>query len=286
MPINGVWLILFVFLLAASFYFFYPKIENFFIFYPDRSLETDPANWGLNYEEVSFEAGDGTKLHGWFFPLPGKGPFILFCHGNAGNISHRIENVKLLLDYGLQVFIYDYRGYGRSGGRPSETGLYQDGLAAYDYLVERKEILPDRIIPFGRSLGAAVAMEIATRRDIRSIIIESAFTSTKDMAKNMFLFQLLSPFLPHHYNNLGKIKSITVPKLIIHGKTDEIVPFRMGQRLYRAASAPKYFFPIHGAGHNDTYFTGGKRYFQIFSGFAKNSRIETHDPRESKKRNH
>lgn len=277
MPINGIWLILLVFLLAASFYFFYPKIENFFIFYPDRSIETVPTNWGLNYEEVSFEAGDGTRLHGWFFPLPGKRPTILFCHGNAGNISHRLENVKLLLDYGLQVFIYDYRGYGRSGGRPSEAGLYQDGLAAYDYLVEHKKILPNRIIPFGRSLGAAVAMEIATKRDVRSLIIESAFTSTKDMAKSMFLFQLLSPFLPSHYNNLRKIKGITVPKLIIHGETDEIVPFSMGQRLYRAANAPKYFFPINGAGHNDTYFVGGKRYFQIFSGFAKNSRIEAHD---------
>lgn len=277
MPINGIWLILLVFLLAASFYFFYPKIENFFIFYPDRSIETVPTNWGLNYEDVSFEAGDGTRLHGWFFPLPGKRPTILFCHGNAGNISHRLENVKLLLDYGLQVFIYDYRGYGRSGGRPSEAGLYQDGLAAYDYLVEHKKILPNRIIPFGRSLGAAVAMEIATKRDVRSLIIESAFTSTKDMAKSMFLFQLLSPFLPSHYNNLRKIKGITVPKLIIHGETDEIVPFSMGQRLYRAANAPKYFFPINGAGHNDTYFVGGKRYFQIFSGFAKNSRIEAHD---------
>jgi fermentation-respiration switch protein FrsA (DUF1100 family) len=286
MPINGIWLILLVFLLAVSFYFFYQKIENFFIFYPDRSIETVPANWGLNYEDVSFEAGDGTRLHGWFFPLPGKGPTILFCHGNAGNISHRIENVKLLLDYGLQVFLYDYRGYGSSGGRPSEAGLYQDGLAAYDYLVERKNILPDRIIPFGRSLGAAVAMEIATKRDVRSLIIESAFTSTKDMAKSMFLFQLLSPFLPPHYNNLRKIKGITVPRLIIHGETDEIVPFSMGQMLYRAASVPKYFFPIHGAGHNDTYFVGGKRYFQIFSDFAKNSRIEAYDSPESGKRNH
>ena len=277
MPTNGIWLILLVFFLAAAFYFFYPKIENFFIFYPDRSLETVPSDWDLNFEDVSFEAGDGTKLHGWFFPLPGKEPTILFCHGNAGNISHRIENVKLLLDYGLQVFIYDYRGYGRSGGRPSETGIYQDGLAAYDYLVERKKILPDRIIPFGRSLGAAVAIEIATRRDVRSLIIESAFTSTKDMAKSMFLFQLLSPFLPPHYNNLRKIKGIHVPILIIHGESDEIVPFSMGQRLYQAAFVHTLFFHLRGAGHNDTYFIGGEGYFQIFSGFAKNSRIEAHD---------
>ena len=212
-----------------------------------------------------------------FFPCRVKGPLSFFPTGMQVISPIVLKMFKLLLDYGLQVFIYDYRGYGRSGGKPSETGLYQDGLAAYDYLVDRKGISPDRIIPFGRSLGAAVATEIATKRNVRSLIIESAFTSTKGMAKNMFLFQLLSPFLPHHYNNLGKIKSIAVPKLIIHGKADEIIPFSMGEMLHRAANAPKYFFPITGAGHNDTYFIGGKEYFQIFSGFARNSRIEGHN---------
>jgi fermentation-respiration switch protein FrsA (DUF1100 family) len=248
---------------------FYPWIESFFVFFPDRSLCATPADWGLTAEDVCFEATDGTRLHGWFFPLHRTSPVILFSHGNAGNISHRLENVKLLVDQGFQAFIYDYRGYGRSGGRPSERGIYQDGLAAYDYLISHKKIAPDRIISFGRSLGAAAAIEIAMRREVRSLIVESAFTSTKDMAKQMFLFQLLSPFLPANYNNLKKIQTIHVPKLIIHGEEDEIVPFLMGQRLYRAAPDPRLFYSIPRAGHNDTYLVGGKDYAEVFSRFAR-----------------
>jgi fermentation-respiration switch protein FrsA (DUF1100 family) len=281
MPKGWIGCILLVFALGFSFWFFYSTIENFIVFHPDRSLVRNPSDGRLNYEDVFFDAPDRTRLHGWFFPLPGKAPLILFCHGNAGNISDRMENVKQLLDHGLQVFIFDYRGYGRSSGRPTEAGIYQDGLAAYDYLVKERKTAPDRIILFGRSLGAAVAVEIAMRRDVRSLIIESAFTSTKDMAKQMFLFQLLSPVVPPNYHNLKKIKKITVPKLIIHGEQDAIVPFSMGRRLYQAACGPKFFYPIKGAGHNDSYLVGGRRYFEAFSGFAKNSRIDAHDPPES-----
>jgi len=257
--------------LGVLFCLLYPSIEDFFVFFPDRPFRATPADWGLNVEEVSFEAEDGMRLHGWFFSLDNNAPIILFSHGNAGNISHRLENVKLLLDQGLRVFIYDYRGYGRSRGRPSEKGIYQDGLAAYDYLIRRKRISPDSIISFGRSLGAAAAIEIAMRREVRSLIIESAFTSTRDMAKQMFPFQLLWPALPANYNNLKKIKSIYVPKFIIHGEADELVPFSMGQRLYGAAPAPKFFYPIPRAGHNDTYLVGGKDYFDAFSRFARDS---------------
>jgi fermentation-respiration switch protein FrsA (DUF1100 family) len=251
---------------------FYPRIEDFFVFFPDRSIDATPAHWGLTAEDVCFEAADGTRLHGWFFPLHRTSPVILFSHGNAGNISHRLENIKLLVDQGLQVFIYDYRGYGRSEGRPSEKGIYQDGLAAYDYLISHENIPPDRIISFGRSLGAAAAIEIAIRRDVKSLIVESAFTSTKDMAKQMFLFQLLSPFIPASYNNLKKIRAVQIPKLIIHGEEDEIVPFSMGQRLYKAAPDPRHFYWIPGAGHNDTYLVGGKGYFEAFSRFARHSK--------------
>lgn len=262
--------LLLVLILGLCFYLFYPRIEGFFVFYPDRVIEAVPSDVGLEYEDVSFVAPDGTRLHGWFFPLPGNRPVMLFSHGNAGNISHRLDNIRLLLDRGIQVFIYDYRGYGRSRGRPSEKGIYMDGLAAYDYLVNRRGIDPDRITPFGRSLGAAVALETALRRDVRSLIMESAFTSTRGMAKGMFPFQLLWPLLPRHYDNLKKIRKIDVPKLIIHGEQDEIVPFSMGQNLHEAARGPKDFLAIRGAGHNDTYVVGGKRYLQAISDFVKN----------------
>jgi fermentation-respiration switch protein FrsA (DUF1100 family) len=232
-----------------------------------------PSQLGLDYEEVHVETSEKARLHGWFFPLKGDLPTILFCHGNAGNISHRLENIKLLLDQRLQVFIFDYRGYGKSTGRPSEAGVYSDGLAAYDFLAKQKGVQPDKIVLFGRSLGAAVAIEIALQRQVRSIIIESPFTSTKEMAKTVLLFWPLSFFSPPHYNNKAKIGRISIPKLVIHGENDRIVPFHMGQKLYDLAKPPKYFFPIKGAGHNDTYVMGGKAYFKALTTFVRNQQI-------------
>lgn len=258
---------------GTSFYLFYPKIENFFVFFPEKTLALTPKDLHLDYEEIHFDTEDGVRLHGWIFPLEGKSPIILFCHGNAGNISHRLDNVRLLLDHGLQVFIFDYRGYGKSTGTPSETGLYTDGLAAYDYLVVERGVVPDQIVLFGRSIGAAVAIDMALKKRAGGLIIESAFTSTRDMAKSMALFRLISYFLPPHYNMLAKISRVDVPKLIVHAERDEIVPFSMGQRLFEAAKTPKYFYPLKRAGHNDTYGEGGEEYFQIIAAFAKNGKV-------------
>ncbi|HUU81482.1 MAG TPA: alpha/beta hydrolase [Acidobacteriota bacterium] len=273
MPISGTLLAFIIVILLVFSFVFYPRVESFFIYYPEASFETLPSDWQLTYEDVYFDTEDHTRLHGWFFPLKGNAPVILFCHGNAGNISHRLENIVLLLRQNLQVLIFDYRGYGKSGGRPSEKGLYLDGLAAYDFLVKNKHIPRESIVPFGRSLGAAVAIEIALRRDVRSLIIESAFTSTKEMAKTLFLFKIFSYFLPPHYHNRERLGRVIVPKLIIHGRDDEIVPFSMGEELYDIASEPKYFFPIARAHHNDTYLVGGKTYFEKLSAFVRDSRI-------------
>jgi fermentation-respiration switch protein FrsA (DUF1100 family) len=276
MPIKWPYLISLILILGIAFYLFYPKIENFFIFYPQRAFDFTPEGLRLSHEEVYFHSEDGKKLHGWFFPLDGAFPVILFCHGNAGNISHRLFNVELLLKHKLQVFIFDYRGYGKSSGRPSEKGLYTDGLAAHNYLIKERHVLPDQIIMFGRSLGAAVAIEVALQKKIRSIIIESAFTSTKDMAKAIWLFRPISYFLPAHYNNQKKIADLDVPKLFIHGERDEIVPFSMGQRLFETARGPKYFFPLNGAGHNDTFEVAGEKYFRTIATFVEIGKISGH----------
>jgi len=273
MPIKGIYLICLILLVGASLYLFYPKIEGFFVFFPETLFDQTPNELNLQYKEVYFPAEDGKRLHAWFFPLKKEFPVILFCHGNAGNISHRLENIRLLLDQKLQVFIFDYRGYGKSSGRPSEKGLYLDGLAAYDYLTKTERIPSTNIIPFGRSLGATVALEISIKRRAKSIILESAFTSTKEMARTVALFYLFSFFLPAHYNNLERIDHITIPKLIIHGREDEIVPFSMGEKLFEAAKVPKYFFPVKDAGHNDTFIVGGRRYFETIASFAYHSRI-------------
>jgi fermentation-respiration switch protein FrsA (DUF1100 family) len=252
---------------------FYPHVENFFIFHPQAQFDAVPSDLHLNFEDVYFKTEDDKKLHGWFFPVEDAVSTLLLCHGNAGNISHRLDNVRLLLDQKIQVFIFDYRGYGRSTGRPSEIGIYRDGLAAYDFLVHTRHIRPDRIIPFGRSLGASVAIEISLRRAVRSLIVESGFTSTKEMAKGLFPFGFFSFLLPPHYNNVEKLPQVKVPKLIIHGDKDEIVPFSMGQTLYQSAGPPKYFLPLKGAGHNDTYIAGGRKYFEALTAFADDSKI-------------
>ena len=139
--------------------------------------------------------------------------------------------------------------------------------------MDRLQIPPEQIIPFGRSLGGAVAIEIALKRKVRSVILESAFTSTKDMAKSMIPFIIIAPLLPVHYNNIDKIVDVSSPKLIIHGDEDTLVPFSMGERLFTAARGPKYFHKIPGAGHNDTYIVGGDTYFRTFVEFARESSV-------------
>ncbi len=270
--LQGISLLALVLIFWISFFMFYSKVENFFVFYPQRTLDYTPQAFGLASKDIQFVSGDGKRLHGWYFPSPQKGPVVLFCHGNAGNISHRLDNIQGLRSWGLGVFIFDYRGYGRSEGSPSEKGIYEDGLSAYDYLVRVEGVSPDEIVVFGRSLGGAVALEIGLERKVRALIIESAFTSLRDMAKAMPLFRPVSALMPVHYNNIAKISSVHVPILVFHGTQDELVPFSMAEALFDAAAEPKSFYPIQGAGHNDTFIVGGQAYHQRFSAFAKDGR--------------
>ena len=259
--------------LVGAFYYFYPKIENFFIFFPQRSFDFAPESFGLAYENASFTTEDGKTLHGWFFPGEKAQPVILHLHGNAGNISHRLDLAQMFVRKGLSVFLFDYRGFGKSEGRPDEKGLYQDGMAAYEYLVQKKAILPSNIVLHGHSIGAAVAIEVALKRSAKGVILESAFTSTKDMAKTMPIFFLLSPLLPASYNNLEKAARLRTPKLVIHGDGDDIVPFSMGQKLFEGAAEPKFFYPVRNAGHNDVFTVGGERYLEVVAEFARNAKI-------------
>jgi fermentation-respiration switch protein FrsA (DUF1100 family) len=238
-----------------------------FIFYPDSQLIGTPANVGLRYEDVWFTAGDGTRLHGWFVPGRGR-ETLLWFHGNAGNISHRLENLKLLHDrVGVAVFIFDYRGYGRSAGSPSEDGLYADARAALATVQQRGDVNAERLVYFGRSLGSAVAIELSTTAPPSGLIVETPFTSLRDMAHSVVPGPLYV-LLPNRFDNLGKIAHVTPPKLFIHGDRDEIVPYAQGRRLYDAAKPPKAFLTIRGAGHNDTYVVGGERYFSRLREFV------------------
>jgi fermentation-respiration switch protein FrsA (DUF1100 family) len=273
MPIHWAYLVALVVILAVCTYLFYPSVESFFIYFPQSHFDFSPEEFRLQYRDASFRTEDGEQLHGWFFQGEEGGPVILHFHGNAGNISHRLDLVQIFQRKGLSVFLLDYRGFGKSSGRPSETGLYRDGLAAWSYLVEKERIPPERIVLHGHSIGAAVAIEVALQKKVRGLVIESAFTSTKDMAKTMPIFGLFAPVFPAHYNNLDKIRRVPFPLLIIHGDKDEIVPFSMGQKLFEAAADPKVFYPVKDAGHNDVFIVGGEKYFELFAEFARKAVI-------------
>jgi fermentation-respiration switch protein FrsA (DUF1100 family) len=242
-----------------------------FIFYPDAQLVGTPADLGLGFEDVWFTAADGTRLHGWFVPGSRRETLIWF-HGNAGNISHRLDNLRLLHDeVGVPVFLFDYRGYGRSAGSPSEAGLYADARAALTTVQQRRDVVPERIVYFGRSLGSAVAIELATSDPPLGIILETPFASIREMARAL-LPGPLAAWLPDGFDNLEKIARIGPPKLFIHGDCDEIVPYAQGRLLYDAAMPPKAFCTIRGAGHNDTYVVGGQRYFDRLRDFVESLR--------------
>ena len=236
-------------------------IERHFIYFPVREMESDPSDLGLPFDEVYFVTQDGVRLFGWF--VPGDKDLVwLWFHGNAGNISHRLENLALLHhELGVSIFLFDYRGYGRSEGRSSEKGTYLDAEAALAYLYSRGDINKDRIIYFGRSLGAAVAVEMATRQAPTALILESPFPSVSYMARRLYPFLPVWPLLRTKYDSLSKIAEVQAPLLVLHGDSDDIVPVEAGKKLFEAAREPKDFYIISGAGHNDTYLVGGQDYF-------------------------
>ena len=220
------------------------------VFYPARFIAATPAAIGLPFDDVFIKTQDGVIINAWLVKSStGRGTLIFF-HGNAGNIGDRLEKIRLFHQLGLQVLIIDYRGYGKSQGRPSEAGIYKDAVAAYDYLRSRKDIANSHIIGYGDSLGGAVIIDLATKRDLSALIVHSSFTNAGDMAKTIYPF-IPSFLLETKLDSAAKIRKITAPKLFIHSRADEIVPFRLGERLYQAASQPKEFLEISG-GHNDT----------------------------------
>jgi fermentation-respiration switch protein FrsA (DUF1100 family) len=243
-------------------------LEDRMIFFPSTRLERTPADAGLQYEDIFFVTQDGVRLHGWFIPHSAAKTTLVWFHGNAGNIGHRVENIKLLHDLvKVNIFIFDYRGYGLSGGRPSEAGTYRDGVAALEQLAEKIGSRRPPSVLFGRSLGAAVAVEMATLFPTDGLILESPFLSIREMARVIFPRLPIGSLLTTRYNVHEKIKSIKVPLLVLHGDRDDIVPFEHGQMIFEAAPEPKRFFKIAGAAHNDTYAVGGRGYFQQLKEF-------------------
>ena len=260
---NGLMSVVTVFALgyavfAAALFFYQPNL----LYFPDmptRQIQATPEVIGLEFDSVTLTTSDNEQLDAWFVPAdPARGT-LLFCHGNAGNNPHRLDSIRLFHELGLSVLIFDYRGYGQSTGKPTEKGTYRDADAAWQYLVEQRGIRPEHIILFGRSLGASIAADLATRQAATGVILESAFTSVPDVAAGFY------PWLPvrwmsrYQYNTRKQLSDFHSPVLIVHSRDDEIIPYSNGEHLFEAANEPKQFLELRG-GHNDGFMVSGDSY--------------------------
>jgi hypothetical protein len=241
---------------------------------PSRELAATPREVGLAYEDVRLETADGVGLHGWYLPARDARATLLFFHGNAGNVSHRLDSLRIFHGLRLNVLIFDYRGYGRSEGRPTEEGTHRDALAAWRHLVEQRGEPPQRIVLFGHSLGAALAAWLAAREQPGAVILESAFTSVPDLAAELYWWLPARALARLDYATLEYVREIRSPLLVAHSRDDEIIPYRHGRALYEAAHAPKTFLELRGD-HNAGFLISGDDYLRGLDAF-----LVAHLPRD------
>lgn len=220
---------------------------------PDKRMYITPQEIGISYDDVNFKAEDGQMINGWFIPAAGAKATILYCNGRNGNMCDQLAKIKFFHGMGVNLMLFDYRGYGKNSGTPNEKGLYRDAEAAYDYLASRNGIDKNMIIALGESLGGAVAANLCLKRKIKALVLESPVVSLAIQKKILYPFLPTEFLLFEKYDTLSKIKNIRIPKLIVHGIDDEEVPFKEALRLYYAAPSPKQFLPFAGA-HNDDIF--------------------------------
>ena len=251
-------------LMNAWMYFQQPRM----IFYPLRELFQTPADWGLDFEDVTLQTEDGVQLHGWYIPHPQAQHVLLFFHGNAGNISHRRDSIEIFHRLGLNVFIIDYRGYGKSQDSPSEQGIYQDATAAWEFLATEKGFTSQQIIIFGRSLGGVIAAKLAAEVQPRGVILESTFSSARDFARVVFPILARLVWIRYDFNTVESIQRVTVPVLVLHSPDDEIMPFHLGEKVFEAANQPKHFVRLQGD-HNYGFIKSQPEYEQSLKNWLK-----------------
>lgn len=246
------------------------RLLNALMYFPSRDVEVTPAVVGLAYSEVEFATQDGERLHGWWIETPRRPPLahVLLLHGNAGSIAGRVLHARLLADVGLDVFLFDYRGYGRSTGSPDEQGTYRDARAALAALLGQRGVDPARIVYLGESLGGAVALALALEAPPRGVVLQSTFTSVRDMGRLHYPV-IPAAIVPDAYPNLLRIRGLKAPLLVLHGDRDDIVPVSHGRALFEAAPEPKRLHLFPGAGHNDLLDVAGPDYARTIAEWVR-----------------
>ena len=235
-------------LAAAYLYFFQEK----FVYRPSARIEATPASVGMYYEEVALVASDGVRLNGWYLPLTDARGTVLFCHGNAGNISDLLGVAKDAHRLGLGILLFDYRGYGESEGTLSEEGTYRDAAAAWDYLVSEAGVPPERIVVIGRSLGGPIAAWLARDKTPAALFLEATFTSIPELGRELYPIFPVGLLARYEYPTLEYLKQAQCPVLVSHSRDDMFIVFAHGQRLYEAARQPKAFTELRG-GHGSAF---------------------------------
>ncbi|MCH7737335.1 MAG: alpha/beta hydrolase [Chloroflexi bacterium] len=254
---------------GVTFIVLWTQLEKRFVFFPVAESLYTPNDVNLEYEDVRIRTSDGLTLQGWFIPgRPGADITWLWFHGNGGNLGHRTGELALAHHLtGANIFIFDYRGYGESEGKPSEKGTYLDSRAAMAYLSSRPEIDKDRIVYMGISLGAAVAVELALTQPPMAMVLVSPFASVREMAKLTLPFPPVAWLVRDHYDNISRIRRLNVPLLVLHGDQDEIVPISQGRKLFEAANQPKRFQALEGVSHNDTHEANPDQFWGTIDSF-------------------
>ena len=225
-----------------------------------RALTMTPADAGMDFEDVRITAADGVNLHGWFIEGPSE-RVLLFFHGNAGNISHRLASIGQFLSLGLSVMIIDYRGYGQSEGRTTEAGTYRDAEAAWAYLTQERGVRPQDIVVFGRSVGASVAARLASEHEPAGLIVESSFTSVPDIAAELYWWLPARWLSRLSHATRDYVGDVRCPVLVVHSRDDEIIPFHHGEAILAAAPEPKSLLVLRGT-HNDAFIRDERTYLE------------------------
>jgi fermentation-respiration switch protein FrsA (DUF1100 family) len=264
---------------ALLFYFVARWFERSVVFHPERYAEGSAWRVPKGAEDVWFKGRSGERLHGWYMRAvgvvgDGTSPHVIYFHGNGGNINTVGWMAEALSQRGIGVLLFDYRGYGRSEGRASdEQAIYEDADAAYDYLVRERNVRPDEIALYGQSLGTTAAVDLASRKPCRAVILESGLSSASDMAA------LILPSVPvwvhrygrNHFESAKKLDRVSAPVMVAHGTRDQTIPVEQGYKLYAAARDPKRLRIVENAGHNDLVSVGGKEYLDEVAAFIKTS---------------